>query len=57
MLFLFGKSVSPKFRPLLGLIVLVLGIALHQVILVAAGAVYFVATGYLLVRRAKRNVQ
>jgi hypothetical protein len=57
MLFLFGKSINPKIRLIIGAVVLVLGIVLHSRLLDVGAAVYLVFSGYQLVRNLKQNVR
>jgi small-conductance mechanosensitive channel len=56
-MFLFGFSVSPRIRALIGAVVLALGLVLHSVLLdVAGGALLLIAVG-MWVYRSRREVQ
>jgi uncharacterized membrane protein len=54
-MFLFGLSIDPKFRLIIGAVILVLGIVLHLTILAIGGAVYIALAVYMLVRNLKQN--
>jgi hypothetical protein len=50
-MFLFGFSLHPAIRAIVGIVALVLGIALHLVILDAVGAIFVAISGYQVYRR------
>ncbi len=54
-MFLFGLSINPKLRLIIGAVILVLGIVLHLTILAIGGAAYIALAAYLLIRNLKQN--
>jgi hypothetical protein len=55
MFLLFGKSLNPKLRLLLGAAILVLGIVVHLEALAVLGGAFLVIAAFLLVRDIRRN--
>jgi threonine/homoserine/homoserine lactone efflux protein len=54
-MFLFGVSMNPKIRLIIGAVVLVLGIVLHLTFLAIGGAAYLAFAAFSLVRNLKQN--
>ena len=52
---LFGLSVNPKLRLIIGAVLLVLGIVLHLIILAIGAAAYIAFAAYMLVRNRKQT--
>lgn len=55
-MFMFGVSVSPRIKVVLGIVMVAIGVALHQVVLAAAGGVFVLLAGgqWMLRRRSTR---
>jgi hypothetical protein len=56
-MFLFGVSIDPKIRLIIGAVVLVLGIVLHLAVVALGGAAYLGFAAYRLVRNLKQHAQ
>ena len=54
---LFGLSVNPKLRLIIGAVLLVLGIVLHLAVVALGGAAYLGFSAYRLVRNLKQHAQ
>jgi threonine/homoserine/homoserine lactone efflux protein len=54
-MFLFGVSIDPKIRLIIGALILVLGIVLHMLILAIGGAAYLAWAAFTLVRTLRQN--
>jgi hypothetical protein len=50
-MFMFGMSMDPRIRIALGIVVLVIGIVLHQVVIDAAGGILLLLAGGQWLRR------
>jgi hypothetical protein len=57
MFLLFGKSMNPKIRLLIGAVALVIGIVVHLVLIEALGAVYLAIALFMLVRDIRQNTK
>jgi hypothetical protein len=54
-MFLFGVSVDPRIRAALGIVALVIGILVHQVLLGAIGGVLVLWAGAQWLQRSRSN--
>lgn|GEM_PF-5443876 len=54
---LFGFSMNPKIRLLIGAAALAIGIALHLIMLIAVGAALVAMAAYLLIRNLRKNTR
>jgi len=57
MFLLFGKSLDPKLRLVVGIAVLVLGIVVHLTLVEVLGGAYLAFAAFMLVRGLKRNAR
>jgi hypothetical protein len=57
MFLLFGKSMNPKIRLLVGAAALVIGIVVHSVLVDALGAAYLAIALFMLVRDIRQNTK
>jgi hypothetical protein len=57
MFLLFGKSVNPKLRLLIGAAILALGIVAHLAALAIVGGAYLLIAAFMLVRDIRQNAR
>jgi threonine/homoserine/homoserine lactone efflux protein len=57
MFLLFGKSMNPIVRLVIGAVALAVGIVFHMAILELGGGAYLAFAAFMLVRNLKRNAQ
>jgi threonine/homoserine/homoserine lactone efflux protein len=57
MFLLFGKSMNPIVRLVIGAVALAVGIVFHMTILDLCGGAYLAFAAYMLVRNLKQNAQ
>jgi uncharacterized membrane protein HdeD (DUF308 family) len=57
MFLLFGKSMNPVVRLLIGVAAIIVGIVVHLILVTAAGGVFVVIGAYMLVRRGRQHTR
>jgi uncharacterized membrane protein HdeD (DUF308 family) len=54
---LFGKSMNPVVRLLIGVAAIIVGIVVHLVLIAAAGGVFVVIGAYMIARRIRQHTR